>query len=630
MIGTIANSNINKDNHNSIIILVDSSASLHIVKQLLDNNSYAKVISFDYESHKALSRNNISHEISDNYLTEEDLQKIQKESYNLAKWYENREICKLLEYENINTGKLFYIEFHYFLLPFLKKFVELINIFKMHKNSKFIASQNLYKIALPLTPSVIQLEKNLENSNPFLYDSIKFRLTDSVSINIPRSSYLQLKKISEVILSSLSKDKRNLSSSRKSVLFVEFDPIRYEKLFLFSPQYSLNLILFNRRRPAVWNFKSYSIIKKSGIIVATPYGIINSKIKNSMNRGKNLMENKIKSFWNQEEFFKLFFSINGYSFWEILKPFFLELCTKRILEAIEEIEIAKELLIKSKVSSILVWSENGFNEQIIIGLAKKFGIPTVLIQHGLYDDSISSYEMNEFLGVLPNNSDKFVVWGDLLAKYALKCGISPTKIETLGSPIYDKIFERRKVSSISKKDFILLATTSTSNIVSDLMVKNRENYEKSIMAICIIISKLKKNLIIKVHPFEEEHDIVKQVKKINHKIKIKKKSDIIPLIESCEIFLALDMSTTILESQVIERPVISIIVTNDSKDASVFKSNSCIRTNVENLENELKKILYDKSYKDKIINKGISFANDYLVNHGNASKALLSFLEELE
>ena len=73
-----------------------------------------------------------------------------------------------------------------------------------------------------------------------------------------------------------------------SILFIEFDPIKYRKLFEISKNYSLNLILFNRRRPSIWNLKSYKIIKNSSFIIAD--NIIDQEAENIIqNEQKKIM-----------------------------------------------------------------------------------------------------------------------------------------------------------------------------------------------------------------------------------------------------------------------------------------------------------------------------------------------------
>ena len=82
---------------------------------------------------------------------------------------------------------------------------------------------------------------------------------------------------------------------------------------------------------------------------------------------------------------------------------------------------------KHNFTSIVVWSENGFNEQIMISLAKKYKIPIILLQHGTYVDDLKAKDFNIFSGILPIKSDWFSVWGKEMLEYSKKCGISEKK-----------------------------------------------------------------------------------------------------------------------------------------------------------------------------------------------------------
>lgn len=615
---------------NATIILVDSSFDIDELKKILKDK--IQIVTFDYESHKTLSRNNIVHEISDNYIDENDLKAIQKDSYSLAKWYKEPLITNLIEYEGINLGGLFYLEFHYLLVPFLKKFVEITKILKKHPTKKFICSSTLYDIVKTFTNSVVRIQ-NEKTTNKFLYDSIKIHIKIGrkfFSLRIPRSYYLRMKKISEILIHKLFGPKNRLFKNKKSILLVEFDTIKFQKIFSMLPKFPLNLILFDRRRPAIWNSMSFSIIKKSNCAIATYYDVNDSNMQISIEEGISTIKEKTNSLWSKHDFFQSFFSILGFSFWESLSPIFIELYEKRSLEAITEIEITKRVLDKYSPASIIVWSENGFNEQIIIYLAQQLKIPLILIQHGgIAWDTPEACEYNKLCGIFPLESNKFVAWGEILKKCAINCGIPSEKIEVLGSPIYDEIFKEKNNGVNLMNDYILLATSSpNNNMVTDLTIKINENYELAIKKICQIVSKMNKKLIIKLHPFQDELDVTDLAKEVDPKIIVVKKGDIFSLIKSCEILIVTDISSVILEAQIFEKPVISISIKDYGfGDPEVFTSNSCIRTYPDDFEKVLNHTLNNTEFRKNIISKGNKFVEDSLSNRGTATEALLSFLK---
>lgn len=612
------------------IILLDSSSKLDNLKNLLAKKN-SLVITFDYNTHKTLLKDQISHQISDQYLTRDELDQVQKKSYDLVKWYHEPTISESIEYEGVNLGSLIEIEFNYFLVQFLKRYAELSKIFSKYHDKVFTSSSSLFDITSSFSSSVNKLDELELSDKKFYYDSIKikFKLKNRYfEVNLSKSYYLKLKNTAEKITHLLFHPINN-TSSKKTILLVEFDTVRYDSIFESSYGKKLNLVLFNRRRSAIWNLKSFSIIKKTGTKVATPYDVEIKEIENSIKSIISTIENKIEHLWNKEDYLKSFFSINGRSFWNIIKPLFIDLIKRRISEFIFEIELAKKLLQKIRPSSIVIWTETAPTEQIMLKLAKKMKIPIVLLQHGLFYDSPGARYMNKFQGVYPLDVDKYVVWGKLEADHAQREGVKKENIVALGSPLYDQINRVKK--NEKNNSFILLATSGPVKEDSfDLTVEVNERNENTIKKICEIVSKLDKKLIIKLHPSPDEFDPTELAHKINPEIKIVQTGSITPLIESCEVLIVIDVSTVILDAQILGKPVISVSVKDSGWGIpTVLSSKSCAVTDMDNFEFTLERLLKDESFRNDVIQNGKKFANEYLVNQGSSSKELLNLLSKI-
>lgn len=611
--------NNTKSNQSSTVLLVNFPFDIHKLKKT-KNDTNPIIITFDYTSHKILVDNKIEHDLSDNFLTDDDINKIQQNSYDLAKWYEHQTVSDLLEHEGINIGSLFYVEFHYFLLHFLKKFTELTKIYEQYNDKHFIATFDLYDISKLLNSNTLPFDNDKKQEN-FLYDFIKLPVTNSFSFSIKRSHYQYLKKISEKIIQKLV-SKQNIP--KHAILLSEFDPIRYESLLSSSSKFDVDFVLFNRRRPAIWNFKSYSIIRKSKISIATDQNLVNSHLITVIRKKQQEFIAKLGLLWEKDDYFRKFFSTES-SFWDIIKPIFKNLCEKRTLEAIQEIEISKEILLKHQIRCVIVWSESGFNEQIIINLAKKLLIKTVLLQHGIIVDEPQTFAFNKFSGILPIHSDKYVVWGETVKEYAIACGVPKEKIQVLGSPSYDKI----KQKHIPEKNTILLAVTAPRKIhVKGYLVKELENYEKMIEAICKIVYSNNKKLIIKIHPFQEEHDITGVVKKTNPSIKIVKHGNVLSTLESCDSLISVGVSSAIFETQLVGKPIISLQIPYDIGTPQILRTNSCLKTTIEDLSDTIRK-LDDEKYKKNIVENASKLLSQNLAHIGHASEEILLFLKKL-
>ena len=610
--------------HNPIIVLFDSHSNIEELKKILHVNPL--IISFDYETHQILEKNNIKHKISDDFVTRDDLVQVQNKCYDFVKWYETNPQSSLIEYEGINLGSTIEVELNYFLISFVKNFVEIAKIFTRNSDTTFIVSTKFYEFILLFTNSVTKLETQITNNHNFYYDSINTSLkisSHNFNLHLSKSQFDKLKKLFEITLDLFFHPKK---TNNKTSLLVEFNTISYKKIFETLPNIDLNLILYNRRRPAIWNLETFSIIRKSGCRIVTDHALMDANTENKVRNIIQRMELNIKSIWDDDIFYTSFFLINGISFWKILKPILMNLFNKRFVQAISEIEMTKNLLKKYKFNAILVWSEIGSTERIVVKLAKRFGIPIVLLQHGLFYDSDSdgAYRMNKFQGAFPVYTDKYVVWGRIEEKHQLQHDLSNKKLEVLGSPLHDNIFS---VSESKYQDYILLATSGpVKENALDLTVDTIEKNKQAIKKICEVVSKMNKNLIIKLHPSPDEFDPSEMIRQINPKITILKTDNIVPLIKSCRIFIMIDASTVILDAHLLRKPVISVLVKDSDYGIPSVLQNSCVATNIENFENVFTQVLTDEFYCKTLIDKGTNYVNEYLVNQGTASEKLLSFL----
>ena len=609
------------------IVLFESSTNLKNIEKFISKNN-SLIITFDYKSHEILTLRRIPHEVSDSFLDEKDIHFLQQETYKLTKWFETK-ISNSITYENINLGELFYIDFYFILLPVMKKFFEITRIVKKYPNAKFFASSAHYEMIKQFSQHVISLGgKKL--SAKFYLDTISNRFEIGgkyLTIKLSKKRYNSLKKISEKIM---IKKIQEINPSKKTILFTEFDPLRYNTIFSPELQNLSNILLYNRRRPAIWNLQSSSILKKSGCRIISENHLMDNVLLNSIKKNGELGENFIQSLLGHEDFLESFFSINGMSFWQSIKPSFIQLCKSRFKNALTEIMLAKKLFEKFTPSAVIVLSEMGFQEQILIQVAKKFQTSVILLQHGINFDDKAAFQANQFLGVIPRRSDKIAVWGPVDKQYLEECKIPLKKIQITGSPYFDELFGEKNQTLAENKGFVLLAAQSPNvgSFVIDAEIKTMEKYLEAVKTICKTVLKADKELIIKLHPDPAELDITAFVKKISPKIQVIKAGNISDLIRSCDVLVTIDISTVTLEAQIFEKPVISVSVKNyniGDDNCSFFKSKSCIRTELQNFETNFNRLLQDQEFKRETINRGKKYVNNYLSNQGCASRKLIEF-----
>ena len=616
------------------IILFDSISDLDDLDKTINKN-ISKIISFDYDTHKILKDKKINHETSDNYLSKNDLKIIQKTAYTLSEWYNADIISKDICYKGVNLGSLVKGELINILVNYIKKFFELHKISNQFSNFTFIGSQTCCKIMKNFSKEIIEFKNSkakIFQSIPL--DSIKIKMkigtkNHSMEFGISNNLFKKLKTVSEKSSKLLLSKNSSTVETSKNILIIEFDPIKHKSFFEQMSNSELNFLIYNRRRPAFWNLKSYNLIKRSGCLVETRDSLSNPDLKKIITTGKLQLEAKISDLFSKEDFFKSFFSIEGISFWPTFKEFFQEYFRKRAHEFIEEIELTKKLIEKYDFSSILILSEAGPNERIILQLAHQEKIPVCLVQHGINYNTKESYDMMVAKGSLPINSDHYLCWGRINEEYCQNMGIKPEKVHPIGSAVFDAV--RFEEQDCSKKEYVLLATGSpTKEHASDLTVKIIEKNMNAIKMICEIVTKHKKKLIIKTHPSPDELDPSFIAKQVSPTIKVIREGEISPLVQSCDLLIINDLTSPILDAYIMKKPVMSLRVTENGWGiAKAFKNNSCLVTDLEKFDDDLKNVLNDKIVRNQLITNGVESSKEYLSYQNNGSKKLIRFLEEL-
>ena len=608
-------------------LLVDSTTEISKINKL--KNSFKKIISFDLESDRLLTDNSINHEISENFIPDEELKSIDSACINFCQWYNENNGDKLLSYEGINLGSLFRVEFNNFLIPFLKNFMIFVKIVKNFPGVTFLCSSTIYQILNKLTKNVQSLEeKSLETQ--LVWDKIQYNITDSISLKISKENFQKLKKISEMLTSVFLKG-NNGKTDGKSFALIEFDSVKYETIFLESKKIKEKIFLYNRHRPIIYNSKSFRILKNSHII---PYITSKNSSKQTEN-DTDLIENKIlkdsQIFFQNDEFFNSFFKFRGVSFWQSLKPFLIHFFNKKILDSISEIDHAKKFLLDKKPSAVLLLSESGVTEQIILKLSEKFSIQSVLLQHGLMLDNPSAENYNKILGGnIPVNSTKFFVWGNSSADPILQSNKYNDKIETVGSPNIDRIFLQRKNIDKKSNTVLLLTAGPRDQQTVGHNVNEWNKYENLIKKISSVVAKYNLDLIIKRHPDMAESNFSKNFSQELPNVKILKHAELLDLLLLSKIVIQVGLGSSIFKAQILEKPVISVMVDHDIYGSPKSVSESCIEIKINDFEENFSKLISDSQSYQQVVQNANNELKENLDNIGQSAKKIFDSLKNLK
>ena len=606
------------------IIFVDNLTSINEI-EIFSNKSDVKIISFDYASHIKLKEKNIQHEISEIYLTQ-DTRKLQKQRFEFSNRYDLDVIKKNISFLNINISKLYTDQLIHVIIKIIKKFSEIKVIIKKFPNLKYFASGDLLLIGKLWIKAINEIPNSQKVK--FYFDSIEIGTNigqKNIKFSIPNSYYKKIKNISEKVL-ELTLQNKNLSE--KNTLIVEFDTKKYKNFFLESKNHKKNILYYGRRRPGIWDLESFKIIKNSQCKIITS-NIINDDIfkKNKKNISE-IKENFLQILDSDKELSD-FFSIENISIISVISPIIKILIIDRLDEIVSEILLAKQMFDESIIDSVVVLSEIGMTEQIIIQLANQKKIPILHLQEGLHVDTQEAYEHSKFHTIFLESADKYLAWGKLSKDFQVKIGKIPVEnIIELGSPRFSELNLSNNKNS---EEFILLATMPPQiEQINGIDVRNLEKYLKDILKICEIVSIQKKKLVIKLHPTSDILNISNTIQEKFPDIIVIEKGDINPLIEKCSIVIVTGFSTVIVQAQILQKPVISIpLIDYNWGKPSVYAENSCLLIELQQLSVNLKKIHDDQLFRNELIINGNKFLNNCFVNKDKSSELIWNYIKNL-
>ena len=606
------------------IIFVDNLTSINEV-EVFSNQSDTKIITFDYTSHIKLKEKNIEHEISEIYLTQ-DTKKLQKQCFEFSNWYDLDVIKNNISFLNINICKLYNDQLINPIVKILKKFSEIKSIINKFTNLEYFASGDLLLIGKLLIKSVNEIPNSKEDI--FYFDKVEIGTNigkKNIKISIPNSSYKKIKNISEKLL-KFTLENNNLS--KKNTLIVELNTKTFKNLFLESKNHNKNILYYGRRRPGIWDLESFKIIKNSQCKIITSDIIDNVTLKKYK---KNILELKEKFLIILEQSKELnnFFTIDNISIISVISPMIKLLIIDRLDEIVFEIILAKQMFEDFDIDSVIVISESGMTEQIIIQLANQKKIPILHLQEGLHIDTQEAFENSKSQGAFLESADKYLAWGKFSKENEVTIGkVSPENVIELGSPRFSEL---KYSDNKNSEEFILLATMPPQiEEINGINVKNLEKYLNSILKICEIISKHKMKLVIKLHPTFDILNISENIKEKFPNVQVIEKGDIDALIRKCSSLIVTGFSTVIVQGQILQKPIISIpLIDYNWGKPSVYTENSCLLIELEELSLNLKKIHNDPIFKKQIIENGNKFLKNCLKNKDNSSKMIWNYIKNM-
>lgn len=616
------------------IFIVDSIDDVTKLKDVISNNPNSRIFSLNYFSHNVLIKNSIPHEMGDNYLSAADKNIIDNKTIETtSSWYLHQNIEKHLIFDGINLANIIEMEMFDYISKIYKTALTIIRIIENEKPETIVdvtdfhdLIQNICKknnIALIASHGIKQSSTYFDKIN------IKYNIGPiPLSVTISKSQYKKIKNTFEKITKQMLKFNENYDATKKSILLLDFNPLQYDLLFNELSKSGNNILLLNQRRPAAWNLQTLKIVRNLGCKIIN-LSDFHKKIESTIQHEKQTKSTELELMWNSDSEFEEIFKIDNHSMWFSIKNSFSKMCNVRFLESIERLILLKQLFTNFDISVVLEWAETGPHEKEVIHVAKKHGIKSVMLQHAMSPNGEIWDKAGRFFSFFsrPLISDKQVVWGETTKKYAVEYGHNQDNIIVIGSPRHDKFFHVKKTDN---KGIILLATTGVSEFFAETSTTSDYlKFNDFVREVCRVVKNLNsKKLVLKPHPQPDfVNNIINLIKEIDPKIQIILDTDLVELINSCELLITFKNSTIALESVVLNKPTISLQTDKWAEDSEIVKEGAVLSiSKIEDIEPGIHRILDNEEFRINLLKNSQEFVQKYLANAGSASKALAHFL----
>ena len=625
---------------NTIILVKDEDDLSYLDKKSLSNY---EVYSYSISAHKLLEEKKIKHKIAEEYLLENERLKIFDIVSEFHFWYKNDNL-KNIQFDGINLFSfLDTIEFHTHLMNELINFYTTKNIIKKINPKKIIATEKFSEIL-----QILNTKKNFVSdiisinfSEKLLWEDIQIKQNIGklpISFNLSRKNYNKIKSFWEKSICSFYNlwfDFKNANT--KTIIFLEFYPPLYEKLISNLRKQRFNVIFLNRRRPAVSDKKSINMLKNLGVKIINYDNILDTEEKKQIHSLEVNLTNELNKIFSKEEIFSNIFTVNEFSLWSIIKNQLIKIYKTRSYEYISSYYISKKILKKINICCIMTLNEVGETEKAFLA-ANKNQIHSILLEHGF---AIFLPETKRFasLSNYPSFNDKIAVWSPNQKTFLENfLRTKSEKIVVSGSPRHDKLFNNNKVK---KNDSIrvLIAPTPITQIQGFDETKFHIKFEQVLIEICSILKKKNVKISLKLHPSQSYHnETIKNIaKNLDSNISIHLLTSVTDLIESNDTIITITPegwgpSTIILESIILKKPIMNIILDNHFHNFPYVQQNAVlIASDESDLNDCIEKVVFNPDFRNELIKNGQKFVKSYLYEPGNSSesltKSIISILE---
>ena len=275
----------------------------------------------------------------------------------------------------------------------------------------------------------------------------------------------------------------------------------------------------------------------------------------------------------------------------------------------------------------------------IIAACKKYGIKTIMIQHGIYSDLEEITDEKEVPPPesSPRAADEILVWGEHAKKQisSFYNYDSDNKVIILGNPRFDSIIDRFVDKQRNKKfyeDLNINPRKKTvvffSNTYAIGQGEPEGRYIEPIYALDKLYDKLKNkiNLVIKLHPKETKKYYDKHMKNLQNIKIIKSEFSLYEILQHTDISTSTE-STVLLESMIFKIPTVQLSLTKHGVRGDYYKYGATILfKKSDDFVSNIEKMISDKYDLSELKTNQRKYLDMNLVNLGSATNKIVEHL----
>lgn len=328
------------------------------------------------------------------------------------------------------------------------------------------------------------------------------------------------------------------------------------------------------------------------------------------------------------------FQYNGIKLMQILKGELKHAFFKILPECAQMTAIADKILLEEAPKAIILTYETGPYQRALINVARFRGIPTLGLMHGMIFDNHYDYMHSNIVASPAQKSVGFVVpqvtcvWGPLWERNLTEFGFYPKEaVKVTGNWRYDRIIKRPQFIDIKilkqrlglslQKKIILIASSGC----------NTPDYVRK----CLEVILLQENLVplIKLHPVDKRKPIIEILQSLRLPIKSLIDCQLIEAVLVSDLVIT-QISTVLSEAALLGKDII-LADFQDLKGWEQYleKDFFLLVKNRDELDNALKRLLYDDKIKEKLSLARPKFISDcFFKIDGNSAERVVDTLEK--